>query len=125
MMNRMKQSGISVPSIYFVDIIHYSIIMEYVHGITMKAFLDMNEDVLLRVQSSQANENEKNLYEWVSKSISEIISKIHDIGIIHGDLTTSNIMKRESKDEIVCKRKGERVEGKKGEVKDVLIKDER
>jgi serine/threonine protein kinase len=55
--------------------------MERVHGVTVKAFLD---SALVR-PSSRA---------LLARDIGLAIARLHDGGIIHGDLTTSNVMLR-------------------------------
>jgi tRNA A-37 threonylcarbamoyl transferase component Bud32 len=57
------------------------IVMERVHGVTVKAFLD---SPLVR-PSDRAR---------LAQDIGLAIARLHDGGIIHGDLTTSNVMVR-------------------------------
>ena len=43
---------------------------------------------------------EKLGYKEISKKIGEAVSRLHDIGIIHGDLTTSNMIYKKDEDKI-------------------------
>jgi len=72
-----RRSGISVPIIYDVDIHQYQIIMEYVDGPRVKDVLD---DMTADEQKS------------LCCTIGTEIAKLHRYGLIHGDITTSNLM---------------------------------
>lgn len=71
--------GVNVPAIYYVSLNKFLIVMEYIEGYTLKTLL------------------EKHLVNDVCKVFSrlgEYIGLLHRNGIIHGDLTTSNIIVR-------------------------------
>ena len=87
-MSRCSSVGLDVPTIFFVDLQSRKIFMEYVHGKTVKALLLENE----------SNTSKYNL----SDQISEALCLMHDSNIVHGDLTTSNMMIRFSSDKLVC-----------------------
>ncbi|MDD3160178.1 MAG: KEOPS complex kinase/ATPase Bud32 [Candidatus ainarchaeum sp.] len=63
---------INTPKIYSVDENNYEIIMEFIDGLQLKEIIEKKPKFC--------------------KIIGEEIKKIHDYGIIHGDLTTSNIL---------------------------------
>ena len=65
-----KRSGIRTPVLYDVDLINKTITMEEIDGVMVKDVID--EDLAFR--------------------IGEEISKLHSYDIIHGDITSSNIM---------------------------------
>jgi bifunctional N6-L-threonylcarbamoyladenine synthase / protein kinase Bud32 len=70
---------ILVPKIIKTDLENKEILMEHINGLKL-------------------SENLENLdYKKISKQIGEIISKLHDCDIIHGDLTTSNMIYVEDK----------------------------
>lgn len=75
------QDTIPVPKVISTDD-KQEIIMEYIDGKKLSEYLD-NLD-----------------HEKICKIISENISKIHDKGIIHGDLTTSNMIYKTSENKI-------------------------
>jgi TP53 regulating kinase-like protein len=75
--HRAKEAGVLTPLIYQVDVDEAAIVMEYVEGRKVRdivADLDKEERVAL------------------FRSIGESAGRLHGAGIIHGDLTTSNII---------------------------------
>ena len=79
-MTRASRSGIRVPSLLYVSIPNSSIYMERVHGVSVKDFF------YSKLDSRSLDINE------VSRKIGMILWKLHSNGIIHGDLTTSNLI---------------------------------
>ncbi|MDO8627283.1 MAG: KEOPS complex kinase/ATPase Bud32 [Candidatus Diapherotrites archaeon] len=73
MIQRAKNSGVRTPIVYFVDPEEKEIVMEFVSGKRMK-------DVL----------NSENLH--LCRELGRMIGRLHKDGIIHGDLTTSNVL---------------------------------
>ena len=65
-----KRAGVKTPVLYDVDLNRKAIVMEEIDGVMVKDVID--EDLSYR--------------------IGEEISKLHDANIIHGDITSSNIM---------------------------------
>ncbi|MGQ4833493.1 MAG: KEOPS complex kinase/ATPase Bud32 [Candidatus Asgardarchaeia archaeon] len=74
-----KQAGVFVPLIYFVDVPNTTIIMQFVPG---KPFRDVLHE--RRVLDDYIS----NLFMQLGKSI----ALLHKSNIIHGDLTTSNMI---------------------------------
>ncbi|KYH42195.1 MAG: p53-regulating protein kinase [Candidatus Bathyarchaeota archaeon B26-2] len=75
--HRAKEVGVPTPIVFMVDPSEATIIMEFVEGKTVKQVLDglsKEERAHLCVQ------------------IGELIGRLHKGGIIHGDLTTSNMI---------------------------------
>lgn len=68
----VKRSGLKVPTVYEVK--PFEIEIEYIKGIKLKEFLD------------------KDNYGETCKKLGESISKLHGANIIHGDLTTLNVI---------------------------------
>ena len=77
LMHEAKKAGIPTPSIFLVDVDKSVIIMEYIEGKQVKQVLD-------RI-------SEKDREEFCYR-IGVLIGKIHQNGVIHGDLTTSNMI---------------------------------
>ncbi|MCK5562496.1 MAG: Kae1-associated serine/threonine protein kinase [Thermoplasmata archaeon] len=77
LMAEARAIGISTPLIYDIDTENSEIIMEYIDGPRVK-------DVLNQMSASQRRK--------VCFEIGSAIGKLHDNNIIHGDLTTSNIL---------------------------------
>lgn len=72
-----KLAGVPTPTIYFIDISRAMIIMEYIEGHRVKEVLN-----LLANQERQA----------LFRKIGVLIGRLHRNQIIHGDLTTSNMI---------------------------------
>jgi len=77
MIHRAKRAGVPTPIIYMVDPVDATIIMEFVEGKQVKQILN-----------DLSAEERVNL----CVHIGELIGRLHKNGIIHGDLTTSNMI---------------------------------
>ena len=75
-----KKAGVKTPTIFEVDLENASIIMEEIDGIIVKDWLKDCSEL----------EKQKDLV----KSIGRCVGVLHSNSIIHGDLTTSNIIKK-------------------------------
>ncbi len=79
LLDKARRAGIHAPLV--LDKEGSKLKMEYIDGKKLKDALN--------------NLHEKEI-ENISKKIGEIISKLHSAGIMHGDLTTSNILLKEN-----------------------------
>lgn len=79
MMHRSKGAGVESPVLYFVDPLHSTLVMEFVEGPRMK-------DLLSGAPASEAEP----LFEELGRDA----ALLHEAGIMHGDLTTSNVVVR-------------------------------
>eukprot|EP00298_Acanthocystis_sp_HF-20_P001326 c11730_g1_i1.p1 GENE.c11730_g1_i1~~c11730_g1_i1.p1 ORF type:complete len:227 (+),score=84.50 c11730_g1_i1:52-732(+) len=77
--SRLLKSGVPTPSIFFVDIENGRIFYEWINGITVKKYIEE-----ICVTSDSKNE--------LAVAIGKSIAQMHKIGVIHGDLTSSNMM---------------------------------
>ena len=75
--HRAKEAGVRTPIIFMVNVSDANIIMEFVEGKPVKEVLDYVSP-------------EKRVA--LSKQIGKLIGRLHKDGIIHGDLTTSNMI---------------------------------
>ncbi|MEM3696199.1 MAG: Kae1-associated kinase Bud32 [Candidatus Bathyarchaeia archaeon] len=83
LMHEAKKAGVPTPTIFLVDTKSTTIIMEFIEGRQVKQLL---------------GEVSKEEREGLCQKIGELIGRLHINGIIHGDLTTSNmILTREGK----------------------------
>ena len=85
-MLRARKEGVPVPAVLFLDPIDHKIYMERIEGITIKA--------LLQRYPALPADIEENL----AQKIAENIAKMHDVKLIHGDLTTSNMLVKQDID---------------------------
>ncbi|MCW4016781.1 MAG: Kae1-associated kinase Bud32 [Candidatus Bathyarchaeota archaeon] len=76
-MHKAKEAGVPTPTILMVDVADANIVMEFVEGKQVKEVLD-------------AVSKEERLS--LCRLIGKMIGRLHKNGIIHGDLTTSNMI---------------------------------
>ena len=79
----LLEAGVAVPTLLDVDARDGIIVMEYVHGPRIKDILPELHDMIGRVFEAIGHE----------------VARIHELDIIHGDLTTSNIIYESNIDE--------------------------
>jgi TP53 regulating kinase and related kinases len=77
LMHEAKAAGVPTPLIYLVNVAEASITMEFVEGLQIKQLLN-------QVPHDKRHE--------LCVAIGELIGKLHKLGLIHGDLTTSNMI---------------------------------
>jgi TP53 regulating kinase-like protein len=77
LMHEAKSAGIPTPAIFLVDVKNATIIMEFIEGKQMKQLL---------------GDADKSMRQSLCFRIGELIGKLHKQGIVHGDLTTSNMI---------------------------------
>ncbi len=77
LIHRAKEAGVPTPTIYMIDLPKSNIIMEYVEGQQIKKVLN----------TMPAKEKTR-----LCHHIGKLIGSLHKNGIIHGDLTTSNMI---------------------------------
>jgi TP53 regulating kinase-like protein len=77
LMHEAKRVGVPTPTIFLVDVKNATIIMNFIKGKQVKQLL------------SEVSENER---QRLCFEIGELIGKLHEYGIVHGDLTTSNMI---------------------------------
>ncbi len=77
LMHEAKAAGVPTPLIYMVNVPEATIIMEYIEGTQMKQYLN----------GAPKAERKK-----ICVKIGESVGKLHKNGLIHGDLTTSNMI---------------------------------
>jgi TP53 regulating kinase-like protein len=75
--HKAKEAGVPTPTILMVDVEEANIVMEFVEGKQVKEVLDtVSSEERLRL----------------SRLMGKMIGRLHKHGIIHGDLTTSNMI---------------------------------
>ncbi len=77
LMHRAKEAGVPTPTIFMIDLAETNIVMEYVEGKQVKQVLNTMP-------------SKKKLH--LCHHIGTLIGRLHRHGIIHGDLTTSNMI---------------------------------
>jgi TP53 regulating kinase-like protein len=77
LMHQAKAAGVPTPLIYVVNVPEATIVMEYIEGVQVKQHLN---------RATKAERKK------TCQKIGELIGKLHKEGLIHGDLTTSNMI---------------------------------
>ena len=72
-----RKAGVSVPIVYDVDVVNCTITMEFINGERVK-------ELLSKLPKCERKE--------VCREIGRNVARLHNRGIIHGDLTTSNMI---------------------------------
>ncbi|MEM4700310.1 MAG: Kae1-associated kinase Bud32 [Candidatus Nezhaarchaeales archaeon] len=70
-----KRQGVPVPSLLCVDVVETSLVMEYIEGPTLRDLLVAGTDV-----------------NWAMHQVGRYVGRLHRGGLVHGDLTTSNMI---------------------------------
>lgn len=81
LLTEARKCGVPTPKILHVDELNHKIIMEFIDGVRIKELLH-----------SDSKEKDKICFE-----IGKLIGKLHSSGIVHGDLTTSNMILKDGK----------------------------
>lgn len=75
--------GINAPVVYFVDYTTHCIFLEdIIHSVSVKD----------HIASAQASEQNPQHLQTLADKIGETLAQMHDEDVIHGDLTTSNML---------------------------------
>lgn len=97
LLERARRADICVPSVYLCDIRRGSLFLEYIDGECVRS-------LLARIFSTQDFGDPAEGEKWIvfqlmklMRKIGRTIGQLHLAGIVHGDLTTSNILLRHQK----------------------------
>lgn len=83
---KCRRDGLRVPAVYAVDESAGWLMLEWIHGGPVRK--SINERLGKRTEGIEDDEELKGLM----RRMGAAIGKMHQIGIVHGDLTTSNMM---------------------------------
>ncbi|XP_038685078.1 EKC/KEOPS complex subunit TP53RK [Tripterygium wilfordii] len=90
-MTKARKLGVSTPVLYAVDTVLHTLTFEYVDGPSVK-------DLFLEFGLNGVAEER---LDDIAVQIGDAIGKLHDGGLIHGDLTTSNMLIKKSSNQLV------------------------
>ncbi|KOX77364.1 TP53-regulating kinase [Melipona quadrifasciata] len=94
---RAKAAGIATPAIYLANLERRCIYMEYIeNAVILKEFID---------KKVSKETNDDRLLNFIAQGLGTIIAKLHLKNIIHGDLTTSNVLLKNIDDDHIKKYK--------------------
>ena len=74
MMSLAKRAGVRTPILYDVDVLRFRILMQYIEGRNLREVF------------------EERVPQGVPRAIGNMAGSLHEAGLIHGDLTTSNMI---------------------------------
>lgn len=84
-LRRCRIAGIPVPTVYFIDLTSRLMVMSYLeNSVTLR-------DAIADIQKSSSNEGDSRLALLMHRT-GEVIALMHKDSVIHGDLTTSNLI---------------------------------
>jgi TP53 regulating kinase-like protein len=74
-LQRCARAQLPVPTVYYLDESKYAFFMQKIEGLTLKQTIVRDHDTA-----------------HVFASLGSILAQLHDLDVVHGDLTTSNIL---------------------------------
>lgn len=89
---KCKKVGVPVPDIYMVDTVNFKLHMEFIDGHTLKSKL---------WTEAENNEGSYKACHGLAELVGTALSKMHQNDLIHGDLTSSNILVKPGAGDIV------------------------
>ncbi|KAM5563686.1 hypothetical protein ABKV19_018346 [Rosa sericea] len=92
-MTKARRLGVHTPVLYAVDTVLHTLTFEYVEGPSVK-------DVFLEFGLGGGCVAAERMDD-IAMQIGQAIGKLHDGGLIHGDLTTSNLLIRAATNQVV------------------------
>ncbi|KAL6564383.1 hypothetical protein OROMI_015833 [Orobanche minor] len=90
-MTKARKLGVSTPVLYAVDPLMHALTLEFVEGSAVK-------DIFLEIGTKGIVDEQ---LDDIATQIGDAIAKLHDGGLIHGDLTTSNMLIRSGTNQLV------------------------
>jgi Kae1-associated kinase Bud32 len=100
-----RAAGVSVPMLYDIDLVAHTLVMEFVDGPTAKAVLDRGG------KEAAAT----------CRRIGEAVARLHRADIVHGDLTTSNMILRGGRLVLIDLSLGEKTSSLEGKGVDLRL----
>ena len=82
MMHLAKNAGVASPSLYYVDIHSCTLVMQFVRG-------DRLKDLVASLSGSQLDRT--------FFGFGQDVARLHRFGIMHGDLTTANVVRSDGR----------------------------
>lgn len=75
LMRAARRVGVPTPYIFDIDLLENNLIMEYIEGTSVRSMLNRGER-----------------REEICREVGRLVARLHAGGIVHGDLTTSNMI---------------------------------
>jgi TP53 regulating kinase-like protein len=84
---RCRRAGLRVPAVLLADTRSATLVLERIDGVTLKDALDAAPSPEACVERGRA--------------LGALVARLHGLGVVHGDLTTSNVMVERATDGLV------------------------
>ncbi|GAB4851392.1 hypothetical protein Ancab_030795 [Ancistrocladus abbreviatus] len=90
-MTKARRLGVTTPVLYGVDPVLHTLTFEYIEGPAVKdIFLEFGANGLIEERLDD-----------IATQVGDAIAKLHDGGLVHGDLTTSNMLINDGTNKLV------------------------
>ena len=86
---RCRRSGIRAPAVYHLDFVRKIIIMERI-----------TDGLLLKDYIRQLDPEDEDTVACLMQCVGKLLARMHDVDVIHGDLTTSNMIYSAEREDI-------------------------
>ncbi|KAL8907664.1 MAG: hypothetical protein Q9171_005757, partial [Xanthocarpia ochracea] len=97
---RCRRENVPVPGVLALDADNGWMMMEFVEGGTVKEKLQKLRERWKGAETEgELWERREREVKGLMERVGEAVGRMHDVGIVHGDLTTSNLMLRSSHEE--------------------------
>lgn len=93
MLAKCRREGVPVPAVYALDESAGWLMIEWIEGEVVR--IRLNEWLQRRKDSKTEEGTEDQELVSLMRRIGAAVGKMHAIGVVHGDLTTSNLMLRD------------------------------
>ncbi|KAL4866774.1 hypothetical protein BDV12DRAFT_172433 [Aspergillus spectabilis] len=93
-LQKLVKEGVSVPALLGLDWEGGWLVMEWVDGGVVRVALDQWEEFIKRGAGGVVEGSEEEKVRGLLRKIGLAVGGLHAAGVIHGDLTTSNLMLR-------------------------------
>jgi len=91
---KCRREGVPVPAVYALDELAGWLMIEWVEGEVLRARLNR----WLKTKKERGVDVADEGLDLLMRNIGAVVGRLHATGIVHGDLTTSNLMLKPTKD---------------------------
>jgi len=92
---KCRRGGVKCPALYGVSLSQSPLVcvvyMEFCRGTTVRAYLEQ-ELLHTRANNGSSSSPSNGAFFDLAHSMGKLIGRVHNVGVMHGDLTTSNMM---------------------------------
>ena len=97
MLLKCRREGVPVPAVYALDETAGWLMIEWIEGEVVR--IRLNEWLKRRKDNYQDEDTDNEELVKLMGKVGSAVGRMHAIGVVHGDLTTSNLMLAPSKNE--------------------------